>query len=127
MPRATSTPSLSKAPRIRGLDISRAKKRVLAKLKKDMAIERNLKRMGNVELLERIQFLRHRPLVKFALTDPVDQAAEFRRGLLNEYKSLLAQDDLADEKGCVHTSKRKKRKGFPLVITSRPRIRSRRK
>ena len=124
MPRSDSTPSLSKASRVRGLDLSRVKKRVLAKLQKFNAIDRALEKMGNFELMEKIQHLRNRPLVKAALADPVPL---FRQRLLNEYKSLTEGDDLNGKKAGAKTSKRTKSKCTTFAMTFRPRIRSKRK
>lgn len=124
MPRSASTPSLSKASRVRGLDISRAKKRMLAKLQKYNAIDRALMKMGNLELMEKIQHLRNRPLVKAALADPVPL---FRQSLVNEYKSLTRGDDLNGRKTGAKTSKRTKSKCTTFAMTSRLRIRSKRK
>jgi hypothetical protein len=124
MPRFSSNPSLSKAARMCGFDTTRAKKRVLAKLAKNNAINRALMRMGNSEMMERIQFLQHRPLVKSALADPT---IEFRQSLLNECKSLMAEEDQTSSKAGAKDSKQKKRKCTPLAMTLRPRTRSRRK
>lgn len=107
MPRSANIPSLSKASRIRGLDISRAKKRVLAKLQKFNAIDRALMKMGNSELMEKIQHLRNGPLVKATLADPVPM---FRQSLLNEYKALTEVTDLNEKKAGAKTSKRTKSK-----------------
>ena len=124
MPRSASTPSLSKASRVRGLDLSRVKKRVLAKLQKFNAIDRALEKMGNFELMQKIQHLRNRPLVKAALADPVPL---FRQSLVSEYKSLTRGDDPNGKKAGAKTSKRTKSKCTTFAMTSRPRIRTRRK
>jgi hypothetical protein len=124
MPRSASTPSPLKASRVRGLDISRAKKRMLAKLQKYNAIDRALMKMGNSELMEKIQHLRLRPLVKAALADPVPL---FRQSLVNEYKSLTRGNDLNGKMAGAKTSKRTKSKCTTFAMTSRPRIRTRRK
>jgi hypothetical protein len=122
MSRSASTPSPSKASRVRGLDISRAKKRMLARLQKYNSIDRALMKMGNSELMEKVQHLRNRPLVKAALADPVPL---FRQSLENEYKSLTRGGALNEKKAGAKTSKRTKSKCTTFAMTSRPRIRTR--
>lgn len=108
--------SFSKAARLCGLDLSRARRRLSKRLKR----HNSLMRMGNTELMALIQDLRLRPIVKDALADP---AIEYRRSLLNEFKALKAEHDNTSKKTAAQVSKSKEQKGPPLALILTPRTR----
>ena len=115
-----SKPSLSKTARAIGLDLGRARK----KWRKRREKEDRLLKMGNAELVELIQDLRNRVIVRDVLAEPV---TEFRRGRLREARILLAEEQRSAKKESARKSPQHEHKGPPLMLSLIPRTRSKRK